>query len=160
MGIPDYETRVAILRRKAEERGSKFQPGVLETVAKIDFPQRARADGALNRLIAFQAVNDTPMNEEAARNVLGVSTAVSSTAAPSSRRLISRRFIRRVLTVSEDVTVTVGKAVEAWRARVAEAVLRWEGEGYRTGRLEKLLDQETPAASTKRSPPTCRMWTG
>jgi len=45
-----------------------------------------------------------------------------------------------------DVTVTVGKAVEAWRARVAEAVLRWEGEGYRTGRLEKLLDQESPAA--------------
>ena len=25
-------------------------------------------------------------------------------------------------------------------------MLRWEGEGYRTGRLEKLLDQETPAA--------------
>src|SRR5205823_6627451 len=45
-----------------------------------------------------------------------------------------------------DVTVTVGKAVEAWRARVTEAVLRWEGEGYRTGRLAKLLDQETPAA--------------
>src|SRR5258707_8866699 len=45
-----------------------------------------------------------------------------------------------------DVTVTVGKAVEAWRARVTEAVMRWEGEGYRTGRLEKLLDQETPAA--------------
>src|SRR6266566_4895126 len=45
-----------------------------------------------------------------------------------------------------DVTVTVGKAVEAWRARVTEAVMRWEGEGYRTGRLEKLLDQEQPAA--------------
>ncbi|PYO37303.1 MAG: hypothetical protein DMD74_01335 [Gemmatimonadetes bacterium] len=33
MGVPDYETRVAILRRKAEERGAAFQPGVLETVA-------------------------------------------------------------------------------------------------------------------------------
>jgi chromosomal replication initiator protein len=45
-----------------------------------------------------------------------------------------------------DVTTTVGKAVEAWRARVTEAIMRWEGEGYRTGRLEKLLDQESPAA--------------
>jgi chromosomal replication initiator protein DnaA len=45
-----------------------------------------------------------------------------------------------------DVTVTVGKAVEAWRARVSEAVMRWEGEGYRTGRLQKLLDHDTPAA--------------
>src|SRR5258708_29765566 len=37
IGIPDYETRVAILRRKAEERGTSFQPGGLETVAKSDF---------------------------------------------------------------------------------------------------------------------------
>jgi chromosomal replication initiator protein DnaA len=44
------------------------------------------------------------------------------------------------------VTTTVGKAVEAWRARVGEAVLRWEGEGYRTHRLEALLQQETPGA--------------
>src|SRR5439155_15726354 len=45
-----------------------------------------------------------------------------------------------------DVTVTVGKAVEAWRARVGEAVLRWEGEGYRTHRLEALLQRDAPAA--------------
>ena len=151
MGIPDYETRVAILRRKAEERGSSFQPGVLEAVAKIDFPNVRELMGALNRIIAFQAVNDTPINEEAARKVLGVPTAASSTAASStadsssaaSPTVASPDEFSQFLT---DVTVTVGKAVEAWRARVAEAVLRWEGEGYRTGRLEKLLDQETPAA--------------
>ena len=141
MGIPDYETRVAILRRKAEERGSSFQPGVLETVAKVEYPNVRELMGALNRLIAFQAVNDTPINAEAARKVLGVPTAASSTAA--SPTAASPDEFSQFLT---DVTVTVGKAVEAWRARVAEAVLRWEGEGYRTGRLEKLLDQETPAS--------------
>ena len=148
MGVPDYETRVAILRRKADERGTSFQPGVLETVAKIDFPNVRELMGALNRLIAFQAVNDMPMNEEAARKVLGIpgrgdegrgkgAPAASPPAAPSGDEF--SQFL-------SDVTVTVGKAVEAWRARVAEAVIRWEGEGYRTGRLEKLLDQETPAA--------------
>src|SRR2546430_9248195 len=45
-----------------------------------------------------------------------------------------------------DVAVTVGKAVEAWRARVGEAVLRWEGEGYRTHRLEALLQRHAPGA--------------
>ncbi|MEX2156048.1 MAG: DnaA/Hda family protein [Gemmatimonadales bacterium] len=144
MGVPDYETRVAILRRKAEERGTKFQPGVLEVVAKVDFPNVRELMGALNRLVAFQAVNDTPINAESARQVLGADatapTAASSTAAVSAS---APDEFSQFLT---DVTVTVGKAVEAWRARVAEAVLRWEGEGYRTARLEKLLDQDTPAA--------------
>jgi len=146
MGIPDYETRVAILRRKAEERGTKFQPGVLETVAKVEYPNVRELMGALNRLIAFQAVNDTPINADAASKVLGIPTAASPTAAsPTAASPIaaSPDEFSQFLT---DVTVTVGKAVEAWRARVTEAVLRWEGEGYRTGRLAKLLDQETPAA--------------
>ncbi len=146
MGVPDYETRVAILRRKADERGTSFQPGVLETVAKIDYPNVRELMGALNRLIAFQAVNDTPINEEAARKVLGVPTAASSTAASSTAAAPTVASSDEFSQFLTDVTVTVGKAVEAWRARVAEAVIRWEGEGYRTGRLEKLLDQETPAA--------------
>src|SRR5256714_11033708 len=97
--------------------------------------------GALNRIIAYQAVNETPINAEAASKVLGIPTAASSAAA-SPTAASSDEFSQFL----SDVTITVGKAVEAWRARVTEAVLRWEGEGYRTGRLEKLLDQETPAA--------------
>ena len=148
MGIPDYETRVAILRRKADERGSTFQPGVLEAVAKVEYPNVRELMGALNRLIAFQAVNDMPINEEAVRKVLGIPTAASASptaASPTaaSSTAASADEFSQFLT---DVTATVGKAVEAWRARVSEAVLRWEGEGYRTGRLEKLLDQDTPAA--------------
>jgi chromosomal replication initiator protein len=152
IGVPDYETRVAILRRKADERGARFQPGVLETAAGIDFPNVRELLGALNRLIAYQAVNEAPITAVAARQVLGIpgsgepgagasaATAAASTA-PGTRP--GPDEFSQFLT---DVTVTVGKAVEAWRARVAEAVLRWEGEGYRTARLEKLLDQDTPAA--------------
>jgi len=146
MGIPDYETRVAILRRKAEERGTSFQPGVLETVAKVEYPNVRELMGALNRLIAFQAVNDSPINAEAASKVLGIPTAASSSVASASVASPSVASPDEFSQFLSDVTVTVGKAVEAWRARVAEAVLRWEGEGYRTGRLEKLLDQDTPAA--------------
>jgi len=146
IGIPDYETRVAILRRKAEERGSKFQPGVLETVAKVEYPNVRELMGALNRLVAFQAVNDTPMNAEAASKVLGIPTAASPTAASSAAASSAAASPDEFSQFLTDVTVTVGKAVEAWRARVTEAVMRWEGEGYRTGRLEKLLEQETPSA--------------
>ncbi len=40
--------------------------------------------------------------------------------------------------------MAVGQQVEAWRARVAEAMQAWEGEGYRVQRLVNLLNQETP----------------
>jgi chromosomal replication initiator protein DnaA len=146
MGVPDYETRVAILRRKSEERGMSFQPGVLETVAKVEYPNVRELMGALNRLIAFQAVNESPVNAEAAKTILGIPAAASAIAASPTAALPAAASPDEFSQFLSDVTVTVGKAVEAWRARVAEAVLRWEGEGYRTGRLEKLLDQETPAA--------------
>jgi chromosomal replication initiator protein len=145
IGIPDYETRVAILRRKAEERGATFQPGVLEIVAKVEFPNVRELMGALNRLVAYQAVNDAPMTAEAARHLVGAGAAAGPARGGPAGTGAARGGdeFSQFLT---DVTVTVGKAVEAWRARVAEAVLRWEGEGYRTTRLEKLLDRETPAA--------------
>ena len=149
MGTPDYETRVAILRRKAEERGARFEPGVLETVAEAEVGNVRELMGALNRLVAFQAVNDTSINAETVKRILGLGG--EGVAAPGDGRTPAApkggggagdefgEFLA-------DVTVTVGKAVEAWRARVGEAVLRWEGEGYRTHRLEALLQRDSPGA--------------
>lgn len=151
IGAPDYETRVAILRRKAEERGAKFEPGVLETVAGAESGNVRELMGALNRLVAFQAVNDRSINAETAKQLLGIGSeaapgdggkAAGRQGAPAGRSGGGDEFGDFLA----DVTVTVGKAVEAWRARVGEAVLRWEGEGYRTHRLEALLERDTPAA--------------
>ncbi len=146
MGTPDYETRVAILRRKAEERGARFEPGVLETVAQAEVSNVRELMGALNRLVAFQAVNDTKINAETAKQILGLVEAAASPgdgrAPPATKGGGGDEFGEFLA----DVTVTVGKAVEAWRARVGEAVLRWEGEGYRTHRLEALLQRDAPGA--------------
>src|SRR2546423_15095880 len=54
IGAPDYETRGAILRRKAEERGAKFEPGVLETVPGAESRNLRGLMGALNPLVALQ----------------------------------------------------------------------------------------------------------
>ena len=149
IGAPDYETRVAILRRKAEERGAKFEPGVLETVAGAESGNVRELMGALNRLVAFQAVNDRSINAETAKQLLGIGSEGADGGKAAARegpgpgaRGPGDEFGEFLA----DVTVTLGKAVEAWRARVGEAVLRWEGEGYRTRRLEALLERDTPAA--------------
>jgi chromosomal replication initiator protein DnaA len=156
IGLPDYETRVAILRRKAEERGARFAPGVLETVAQAEAGNVRELMGALNRLVAFQAVNDTSINAETARQILGLASrapgpapgdgGAKAAAAGGGRGAGGGDEFGDFLA---DVTVTVGKAVEAWRARVGEAVLRWEGEGYRTQRLEALLEKDAPASVDK-----------
>src|SRR3989442_15623912 len=79
MSIPDCETRVAILRRKAEERGVTFQPGGLETVAGAECANVRELMGALNRLVAYQAVNEAPINAEAAKQLLGITPAAGPT---------------------------------------------------------------------------------
>src|SRR2546427_3809515 len=62
IGPPDYETRVAILRRKAEERAARFAPGVLETVAGAAFDNGRALMGALDRPGAHPARNETASN--------------------------------------------------------------------------------------------------
>ena len=43
-----------------------------------------------------------------------------------------------------DLAATLARQVDPWRARVGEAILRWEGEGFRTYRLERLLEDPEP----------------
>src|SRR5690606_30492156 len=45
----------------------------------------------------------------------------------------------------EDVTRVIATVVETspWRRRVGEAILKWEGEGIRTARLEDALQADT-----------------
>ncbi|HEX9611351.1 MAG TPA: DnaA/Hda family protein [Gemmatimonadales bacterium] len=144
VGAPDYETRVAILRRKSEERGVSFPPGVLETVAGVEYANVRELMGGLNRLIAFQAVQTGPVTTEAARQLLSAAAA-AATPAPVAGAVPAPAAGDEFAEFLSDVTVTVGRAVVAWRARVEEAVMRWEGQGYRTGRLEALLAQDAPA---------------
>jgi chromosomal replication initiation ATPase DnaA len=151
VAAPDYETRVAILRRKAEERRATFQSGVLEAVAGLPIDNVRELLGALNRLIAFQAVNDAPLTADQARLLVGgggddrfaeapatPAPAVTAPAAAPSAVAPTSEF-DDFLT---EITATVAQQVDAWRSTVNAAILRWQGEGYRTAQLEALLEKE------------------
>jgi chromosomal replication initiator protein len=153
VSAPDYETRVAILRRKAEERRAKFVEGVLEAVASLAIDNVRELLGALNRLVAFQAVSETPLLPAQARALAGgdqvsdksdkkgktQSKASQLAAAGSSNQGSSGDEFSDFLS---EVSATVSQQVDSWRAKVAAAILRWEGEGFRTTRIELLLQQE------------------
>jgi len=54
IGPPEFETRVAIIRRKSEERGATLEPGVAEAIARIPFRNVRELRGGLNRVLAVQ----------------------------------------------------------------------------------------------------------
>lgn len=139
IGAPDYETRVAILRRKLEERAAELEPGVVEAIAEADVANVRELLGRLNRVIALQAVDDGGFGPDQARAALGLPAAPVERAAPSSAAPADEfsAFL-------SELSQAVARTVEAWRERVAQTILRWEGEGYRTRSLETLLEYETP----------------
>ena len=154
VSAPDYETRVAILRRKAEERRAVFADGVLEAVAGLNIDNVRELLGALNRLIAYQAVSETPLDASTAQSAVRGSGAVGQrvgdvpAAAPAAAPPAPAPPAVEIDEFSDflsEITATVTQQVDAWRTQVGAAVLRWEGEGYRTARLAALLERELVA---------------
>ena len=142
IGAPDYETRVAILRAKCEERGVRFRGGVVEEVSRLEFQNVRELQGALNRLIAFQTLGGEAVEPEAVLRILG-DLAVDRPRATPPR--LSGEF-QNFLT---DIASAVAQHVEQWKTRVTDAIAYWKSEGYRTGRLDRVLQDATPPASVE-----------
>ena len=61
IGLPDYETRLAILNNKCAEKGFSLDPEVLTHIATHMQKNVRELEGALNRVVAFgQIYNKTP----------------------------------------------------------------------------------------------------
>ncbi len=125
IGAPDYETRVAILRHKCQERGATFAPGVLEELARGSAANVRELQGTLNRLIAQQAILDSPISVDEARALLGSASASS----------LPNEFESFL----SDVAVAVAQHVEGWRTRLSERISHWARQGFRTGLLDRAL---------------------
>lgn len=67
---PDLETRLAILRRKAQQEGFTIAPEVLELIATRIQSNIRELEGALIRVSAFANLNDQGMDRTAAEHVL------------------------------------------------------------------------------------------
>jgi chromosomal replication initiator protein len=148
VAAPDYETRVAILRRKAEERRATFAEGVLEAVAGLDIDNVRELLGALNpeqaRMLvggeaepAVAPASPRPVPAAASAGVAAVGIG-SADAAPEPAAAAPSEFDDFL----SEIAATVAQQVDGWRSRVSAAVLRWQGEGFRTAQLEQLLEQE------------------
>ena len=67
---PDLETRIAILRAKAEEQGVPISSDVLEFIARKIVSNIRELEGALNRIMAYASMGAVPITIELAQAVL------------------------------------------------------------------------------------------
>jgi len=70
IGYPDYETRVAILKTKSQERGVNFPDEILDYIATNIQRNIRELEGALNRLVAFQKINNQTPTLEITKSLL------------------------------------------------------------------------------------------
>jgi chromosomal replication initiator protein len=171
IGAPDFETRVAILRRKCAEREIEFLPEVLDELGKLDFTNVRELQGALNRLIAEQHVRGQPLTADAVQKVitdrgakgprrssrptkaeeLQAALAAESPAAGdvvAAAATPARPSGAEFHSFLSDIAQAVAAHVEPWKVRLGEAVAYWNGEGYRTAVLEMACSRRIPPPSS------------
>ena len=68
--VPDLETRIAILRSKAEEQGAAIGSDVIEFIARKIVSNIRELEGALNRILAYASMNAVPVSIDLAQAVL------------------------------------------------------------------------------------------
>jgi chromosomal replication initiation ATPase DnaA len=142
IGAPDYETRMAILQAKCEERGVRFRGGVIDEVGRLAFRNVRELQGALNRLIAFQTLGGEQVDSSTVLSILG-------DLADQYTRIDPPRPSGEFASFLTDISLAVAQHVEQWKTRLTDGIAYWKSEGYRTGMLERVLHDPTPPTSVE-----------
>jgi chromosomal replication initiator protein len=137
LGPPEYETRVAIINRKAEERGQTLEPGVAEAVAKAPLKNVRELGGVLNKIFATQDLEDRRVSMDEVGRLMQEQ---DKAAALSSGSTEFGSFLTELATT---VASAVEKKEEPWRKALREAIETADRQGFSTLRLENLLDGAT-----------------
>ncbi|HUQ83386.1 MAG TPA: DnaA/Hda family protein [Gemmatimonadaceae bacterium] len=133
ISLPEYETRVAILRNKCVERELTFANGVLEELAKMPCGSVRELQGALNRLAAHEALGERPVTPQNVRAIVGGGRSTPEFGrAPAS---VTDEFAGFI----SDIAVAVAQHVEGWRVRLGERIAHWQAAGYSTMMLDRVL---------------------
>jgi chromosomal replication initiation ATPase DnaA len=157
LGAPDSAMRWDILHTRSEAAAVPLSSAVLEEIAALPFDSIRELIGAASRLLAFQAVSQAPLDPAQARVLItgvldepvpdtGVTALPTAPPrAPGEPRAAAVESLDEFGSFLSDVVASVSEQVDEWRSRIADALVRWEAEGFRTARLQALLDQEMPA---------------
>ena len=142
--LPDYETRLAILRTKAEEAQLTFPEDVLQFLAESVHSNIRELEGHLNRLAAYAELSGQPVSLEMVRQVTADSHLTGRPKPVSSDAVVSA--VAGYFAITEDAIVGRRRDKQTAMARhVAMYLLREEANMTATaiGRLLGGKDHST-----------------
>jgi chromosomal replication initiation ATPase DnaA len=142
IAVPEYETKVAILRRKAEERGQTFEAGVAEALAKHAFASIRALAGGLNKILAIQELEGRQVEANEIEALAGLQEEVPSEGPISGQQLLDE-FGSFMEGLSQTVT-SAEPQEEPWRRLLRETAEIFERDGYSGTRLHQLLESDKP----------------
>ncbi len=138
IAAPEYETRVAILRRKAEEQGMTIAPGVAETLARFPARNVRELGGVLNRVLAVQDLEGRPVTPEEVAKLIGQTPGPAAT---SDQAPEADDFTSFMSELSQTVASTVEAQEEPWRKELRLAIEAAEREGFSAAPLRGLMEE-------------------
>ncbi len=109
IGIPDYETRMAILRKKIEKEDILLTDDILDYIAENIKSNIREMEGALNKLIAFYTLDKKEITLEIAKNEL------SSYIYPGKQKEITPQVIIEV--VADHYNISIDQMCSTRRTR-------------------------------------------
>lgn len=141
IGRPMLDTRRAILDRQLAMLGEDLRPEVIDSIARLAIDNVRQLKGALLRVLAEQQAQDREIEADEVDKLLSdVVTELDLPWLGDERKLGEfQEFVSNVSTAVEDALGS-----PRWREDLARAILKWEGEGYVTKRLETFLDRDEP----------------
>jgi len=129
LGPPEFETRVAIIRKKAEERGQTLEAGVAEAVAKAPFKNVRELGGVLNKIFAMQDLEDRRVTAGAVAKLLHQQDEAASLGGGGDE------FGSFLNELASSVAVAVEKTEEPWRKAIRETIESADRQGFNVQRL-------------------------
>ncbi len=97
MGVPDLETRVAIIKHKSERRGLNIPNQIAFYIAEHIYNNVRQIEGAINRLSAHSRLLSTQLNEEIVEKIL---SEMFQSSAPN-QKISVEEILKSVATVFE-----------------------------------------------------------
>lgn len=89
IGAPDLETRIAIVKQKAEERGKEISHDILQFLATHVQNNVRELEGALNRILAIHELQNVPITLEMTKDVLSAVTEQPKRRSLTPKQLLS-----------------------------------------------------------------------